>query len=82
MYNSQVFANKETGALAIVTSNVPRPAQNRTDREYNVLLHIRGSMPTIIVVDSLERAHKLCHSHLTLQWKFNEIRVPPLQVQG
>ena len=65
LYISQVYYNKDNGALATITANVPRTAQHRMEREYHILLVAPMAQPNLLLVYELDKAYELCYDYLT-----------------
>ena len=65
LYNAQIYYNKDNGALATISANVPRTAQHRMEREYHILLVAPMAHPTVILVYELDKAYELCYEYLT-----------------
>lgn len=65
LYIAQVYYNKDNGALATITANVPLTAQHRMEREYHILLVAPMAQPNVILVYELDKAYELCYDYLT-----------------
>ena len=64
LYNAQVYYNKDNGALATITANVPLTAQHRMEREYHILLVAPMAQLNVILVYELDKAYELCYDYL------------------
>ena len=65
LYNAQVYYNKDNGALAVISANVPRTAQHRMEREYHILLVAPMAQLNVVLVYELDKAYELCYEYLT-----------------
>ena len=65
LYIAQVYYNKDNGALATITANVPLTAQHRMEREYHILLVAPMAQLNVILVYELDKAYELCYDYLT-----------------
>ena len=64
LYNAQVYYNKDNGALATITANVPLTAQHRMEREYHILLVAPMAQLNVLLVYELDKAYELCYDYL------------------
>ena len=65
LHNAQVYYNKDNGALAHISANVPLTAQHRMEREYHILLVAPMAQLNVILVYELDKAYELCYDYLT-----------------
>ena len=65
LYNAQVYYNKDNGALAVISANVPRTAQHRMEREYHILLVAPMAQLNVVLVYELDKAYEMCYDYLT-----------------
>ena len=65
LYNAQIYYNKDNGALAVISANVPRTAQHRMEREYHILLVAPMAQLNVVLVYELDKAYEMCYDYLT-----------------